>query len=157
VKKTYDRAQLHRALDAVMDADELKSGDAVIIEAGWGGKGGKFPEDFRRFDKDTPGILAAIRGGDVWVKVAGHPYAFKTRRQALRKIANTAYAKDAGRAPAKYMHEAVNLYHLARTALSGKDDGRWARLNWAASAMHKKYPEVSATAFYMSLSDDWLR
>ena len=67
------------------------------------------------------------------------------------------HGKDAGRAPSNYMHEAVNLYHLARTALSGKDDSRWARLNWAANEMHKKYPMVSALAFYMSLSDDWLR
>lgn len=30
--------------------------------------------------------------------------------------------------------ELANLYHLAKTALSGDKDGRWERMNWAAKA-----------------------
>jgi hypothetical protein len=48
--------------------------------------------------------------------------------------------------------ELVNLYHLARTALSGGPCGRWERMNWAANEFHKKYPAIGATAAYKDLS-----
>ena len=49
--------------------------------------------------------------------------------------------------------ELFNLYHLARTALSGnKDQGRWARMTWAAKAFAKAHPEISSTAAYKDLS-----
>lgn len=51
------------------------------------------------------------------------------------------------------MRELFNLYHLARTALSGKPCGRWERLNYAATEYHKAHPETSATAAYKDLSD----
>jgi hypothetical protein len=46
----------------------------------------------------------------------------------------------------------VNLYHLARTALSGQDDSRYQRMLWAAKEFHKEHPEISETAAYKDLS-----
>jgi hypothetical protein len=49
--------------------------------------------------------------------------------------------------------ELVNLYHLARTALSGRDDSRYQRLLWAAREFHKENPAISETAAYKDLSN----
>lgn len=49
--------------------------------------------------------------------------------------------------------ELVNLYHLARTALSGKDDSRYQRKLWAAKEFHKANPSISETAAYKDLSN----
>jgi hypothetical protein len=75
---------------AVNDAD-FKVGDHVTIEAGYGGKGGKMPEDFYRFGKDTPAVLTnVVSGGNVYVKVEGFPYNFKMPARALKGCANDA-------------------------------------------------------------------
>ena len=42
----------------------------------------------------------------------------------------------------------VNMFHTAKTALSGKDDSRYERLKWAAREFHKKYPSVSEIKAY---------
>ena len=47
--------------------------------------------------------------------------------------------------------ELINLYHLARTALSGQPCGRWERMNYAANEFSKAHPEVSTTAAYKDL------
>jgi hypothetical protein len=47
--------------------------------------------------------------------------------------------------------ELVNLYHLARTALSGQDDGRWARMHWAATEYAKTRPECPVGRAYKVL------
>lgn len=48
--------------------------------------------------------------------------------------------------------ELINLYHLARTALSGNaDQGRHARMVWASQWFSKQHPDVSATAAYKDL------
>ena len=47
--------------------------------------------------------------------------------------------------------ELINLYHLARTALSGQACGRWERMNYAAQEFSKAHPEVSSTAAYKDL------
>lgn len=49
--------------------------------------------------------------------------------------------------------ELVNLYHLARTALSGQRCGRYERLCWAAAEFHKINPAISVTAAYKDLSN----
>lgn len=51
--------------------------------------------------------------------------------------------------------EAVNLYHLARTALAGpgKSPTKHDRMVWAAGEMHKLYPSIKSTAAYKDLSD----
>lgn len=49
--------------------------------------------------------------------------------------------------------ELVNLYHLARTALSGKDDSRYQRMLWASREFHKANPTISETAAYKDLSN----
>ncbi len=49
------------------------------------------------------------------------------------------------------MPELVNLYHLARTALSGQSCSKYDRMIWASSEFHKLHPEVSATAAYKDL------
>ena len=46
--------------------------------------------------------------------------------------------------------ELVNLYHLARTALSGSDDGRWARMNWAAKE-YAKARDIPVVRAYKAL------
>lgn len=44
--------------------------------------------------------------------------------------------------------ELVNLYHLARTALSGTgDEGRHARMVWAAKKFHNSHAVSTATAY----------
>lgn len=47
--------------------------------------------------------------------------------------------------------ELINLYHLARTALSGQDDSKHARMVWASKEFAKLYPYVSATGAYKDL------
>ena len=47
--------------------------------------------------------------------------------------------------------ELINLYHLARTALSGRACGRWERMSYAAKEFSKAHPEVSETAAYKDL------
>jgi len=51
--------------------------------------------------------------------------------------------------------EALNLYHLARTALAAKPYGeqsKYHRMVWASKAFHRENPEISATAAYKDLS-----
>jgi len=49
--------------------------------------------------------------------------------------------------------ELANLYHLARTALAGKDkkDTPYERKLWASKEYSKLYPEISSTAAYKEL------
>ena len=47
--------------------------------------------------------------------------------------------------------ELMDLFHLARTALSGKDASNYNRMLWASNEFHKAHPEVSATAAYKDL------
>ncbi len=44
----------------------------------------------------------------------------------------------------------VNLYHLARTALSGQDDSPYQRMLWASSEFAKAH-DVSSTGAYKDL------
>lgn len=46
--------------------------------------------------------------------------------------------------------EAVNFYHLARTALAGQECSKYTRMLWASREISKKY-NVSATAAYKDL------
>jgi len=48
-------------------------------------------------------------------------------------------------------YELINLYHIARTALSGGDDSTYARRLWAARQFAKTHPDVSETAAYKDL------
>ena len=51
--------------------------------------------------------------------------------------------------------ELINLYHLARTALSDKpfaEQSKYHRMIWASNEFHKTHPEVSATGAYKDLS-----
>lgn len=47
--------------------------------------------------------------------------------------------------------EAINLYHLARTALAGSRYDRYDRLIWASREFTKKYDYLTATAAYKDL------
>ena len=48
--------------------------------------------------------------------------------------------------------ELINLYHLARTALSGTGKERpYHRRLWASSEFHKAHPEVSSCGVYKDL------
>lgn len=51
-------------------------------------------------------------------------------------------------------NEAINLFHLARTALAGKpfnEQSKYYRMLYACKEMHKIYPSISETAFYKDL------
>ena len=48
--------------------------------------------------------------------------------------------------------ELINLYHLARTALSGKDNSKYARMIWASGEWAKAHTYTSATGAYKDLS-----
>ena len=47
--------------------------------------------------------------------------------------------------------ELSNLWHLSRTALSGKSATKYARMLWASGAYHREHPETSATVAYKEL------
>ena len=48
--------------------------------------------------------------------------------------------------------ELSNLWHLSRTALSGRDgSSRYKRMLWASDAFHKAHPHISSTAAYKDL------
>lgn len=47
--------------------------------------------------------------------------------------------------------ELVNLYHLARIPLSGKDDSKYQRMLWASAAFAQEHPEVTETGAYKDL------
>ena len=48
-------------------------------------------------------------------------------------------------------NELINLYHLARTALSGQRCGRYERMLWTSKEFSKLHPDVSSTAAYKDL------
>jgi hypothetical protein len=48
--------------------------------------------------------------------------------------------------------ELINLYHLARTALSGGSDSRHARMLWACKHFAAKHSYVTIIAAYKDLS-----
>jgi hypothetical protein len=48
--------------------------------------------------------------------------------------------------------EAINLYHLARVALSGQECTKYKRMLWASAEIAKKYPSVSSTGAYKDIS-----
>lgn len=48
--------------------------------------------------------------------------------------------------------EIMNLYHLARVALSGQDDSNYQRMLWASKGYSKKYPEISRTVAYKNIT-----
>ena len=50
------------------------------------------------------------------------------------------------------LSELYNLYHLARTALSGQACTPYDRMLWASAQFAKANPGVSATAAYKDLS-----
>ena len=52
--------------------------------------------------------------------------------------------------------ELVNLYHLARVALSGRDDSKYARMIWATKEWAKIHTYTSATGAYKDLSTNLL-
>lgn len=49
--------------------------------------------------------------------------------------------------------ELINLYHLARTALSGtQNQSKYDRMIWATKEFNKLHPDISSTAAYKDLS-----
>jgi hypothetical protein len=48
--------------------------------------------------------------------------------------------------------EAIEFYHLARTALSGQECTKYKRMIWASAEIAKKYPSITPTAAYKDLS-----
>jgi hypothetical protein len=71
-----------------MSGDAASVGDAVgehvVIEAGWGGRGGTAGQDFRRLSKDTHGVVTDDVGDDVWVKLDDSPYKWKFQKRAIK-------------------------------------------------------------------------
>ena len=50
------------------------------------------------------------------------------------------------------MIKLINLYHLAKCALSGTDSSKYKRMLWACAEFNKEYPEISGIAVYKDLS-----
>lgn len=50
--------------------------------------------------------------------------------------------------------ELINLYHLAKCALSGQSCSKYDRMIWAAKEFHKAHPEISETGAYKDLSSN---
>jgi len=50
-----------------------------------------------------------------------------------------------------HVPELVNLYHLARTSLSGKDCSKYNRMIWASGEFARKHNYVSCTGAYKDL------
>jgi signal peptidase I len=68
----------------------FKPGDHVVIQAGYGGKGGMAGQDFKRFSSD-------IAGGDIYVRPEGDNYKWKVQAKALVEGTAKASARDADR------------------------------------------------------------
>ena len=75
----------------------FKPGDHVVIQAGYGGKGGQAGQDFKRFSSDTPAIVTDIAGGDIYVRPEGDNYKWKVQAKALVEGTAKASARDADR------------------------------------------------------------
>lgn len=73
------------------------------------------------------------------------PYGSKSFLKGMKKNPRNVSAAQ--------LTEMINLYHLARTALSGKDDSKYQRLIWASKEFHKKHADISQTKAYLDLSD----
>lgn len=48
--------------------------------------------------------------------------------------------------------ELINLYHLARTALSGQPCSKYDRMIWASQEFSKAHPYCTSTGAYKDLS-----
>ncbi len=48
-------------------------------------------------------------------------------------------------------NELLGLWHLARTALSGKECTRYTRMLWASKEFARAHPEITPTAAYKDL------
>jgi hypothetical protein len=51
----------------------------------------------------------------------------------------------------EHYHELINLYHLARTALSGGDCSKHARMVWACKQWAKQHTYITETGAYKDL------
>ncbi len=47
--------------------------------------------------------------------------------------------------------ELMNLFHLAKTALSNGDTSTWSRMCWAAREFNKLHPEITSSNAYKRL------
>lgn len=52
---------------------------------------------------------------------------------------------------AEHYGDLINLYHLARTALSGQDCSKYARMLWATKEWAKTHTYTTATGAYKDL------
>ena len=51
----------------------------------------------------------------------------------------------------EHLGELINLYHLARTALSGQPAGKYERMRWASRQFAKEHNYVTSTGAYKDL------
>jgi hypothetical protein len=55
------------------------------------------------------------------------------------------------------LNEGIEYYHVARCALSDKplkEQSKYHRILYACRWLHKKYPDISETAFYKDLESN---
>ena len=63
---------------------DLKQGEQVTIQAGWGGHGGMAGQDFRRFALDTHAVVTdLVKGSDVYVLPVDSPYKWRVPIRSL--------------------------------------------------------------------------
>ena len=98
VNKGFPSAKVDKAMALRTAKDAaFKPGDHVVIQAGYGGKGGQAGQDFKRFSSDTPAVVTDIAGGDVYVRPEGSNYKWKVQAKALVEGTTKALAHDADR------------------------------------------------------------
>lgn len=102
-------------------------GDCVIIEAGWGGKGGMTGQDFKRFNKDTPAIITdEAVSSDIWVRPDGDVHKWKVPKRALKYGTNDR-VKDATGSETKLLaaiERAKKREYSARGAVGMAEEAR---------------------------------
>lgn len=129
----------------------MKVGLRVIIQAGYGGKGGRAGQDFTRFTVDTPATVTdLVPGSDVYVKPDANQFKWRVPIQALKLpegkvssackqcrkpvVANT--GSEVG--PGTYLHLACQITQQKQ-----------ARLNFIPLQVVKAfYPEILKTATF---------
>jgi hypothetical protein len=99
----------------------FKPGDHVVIQAGYGGKGGQAGQDFKRFNSDTPAVITDIAGGDVYVRPEGSNYKWKVQAKALVEGTTKASAHGADRR--SRLHRALDhvLDHVLDARATARD------------------------------------
>lgn len=102
------------------------------------------PGLFKVIDTADGSVYGAYRGGED-VPLEGNPHEFRPGIDRVSPGYKVRFIRP------DQVGELTELFHTARTALSGQASGRYERMLYAAKWFHKAHPEVSETAAYKDL------